>query len=94
MVERNREQPPLGLGQPEKGQRLEVGDPTYLTEGDWVELQKLRSHCGSSSELDTTLADLCNRDLTSYIRIMRAILPYQIKQAILDETADAQIVVA
>ena len=92
MVERNREQPPLGLGQP-KCHRLEVGDPTDLTERDWVEVQKLWSHCGSSSELDRALADLCNRDLTSYMRVMRAILPHQMKQAIRDETAKAYIVV-
>jgi hypothetical protein len=72
---------------------VEVGEPGVLTDGDLAAIRRLRS-CyddGGTHALDEALHALCERDLSCYIRVMRAILPDQIRHALLDEGADCVV---
>jgi hypothetical protein len=69
---------------------LAIDEPNVLRDRDLAEIQGLRScyDSGGSPAFYAALDELCARDLACYIRLMRAILPDQIRRALRDEGPD------
>jgi hypothetical protein len=70
---------------------LEIIDSTGLTDADWAEinkLQKLYAEQGADA-LNTSLADLRERDFICYVHIVGAFFPNEFREAIKDEMANA-----
>jgi hypothetical protein len=64
-----------------------VSDHAGLTEADWLEVEKLRSAyiAGGNSCLGKALEDFCKRNAIAYIRVLNAILPNQIREALKED---------
>ena len=65
-----------------------VSDHAGLTDADWLEVNKLRSAyiTGGNPSLSTALEEFCKRNAIAYIRVLNAILPNQIREALKEDT--------
>jgi hypothetical protein len=65
-----------------------VSDHPGLTDADWLEVNKLRSAyiTGGNPSLGKALEDFCKRNAIAYIRVLNAILPNQIREALKEDT--------
>lgn len=69
---------------------LEVVDPSGLTDADWAEinaLQRAYTEHGAKA-LNRALADLRERDLIRYARVIGAFFPNELREMIRDEMAN------
>jgi hypothetical protein len=64
-----------------------VSDHPGLTDADWLEVNKLRSAyiTGGNPSLSTALEDFCKRNAIAYIRVLNAILPNRIREALSED---------
>ena len=61
-----------------------VSDHAGLTDADWLEVNTLRTAyiAGGNPSLVKALEEFCKRNAIAYIRVLNAILPSQIREAI------------
>ena len=70
---------------------LRVVDSSNLTDEDWAEINRLKQcHVnGGAVDLSKALHDLSAKEPLRYFRIMGAFFPDELKNAVLDELANA-----
>ncbi|MFB6449068.1 hypothetical protein [Bradyrhizobium tunisiense] len=71
---------------------FEVADASGLTDADWADINKLRKVYaeGGSKALNNALRDL-GADPVRYVRVMGALFPDDVREAIKDEMANRGI---
>ena len=69
---------------------LGIEDPSSLLDNDWVEINKARAayKTGGLAALSQTLDDLRDRNFVCYARIIGAMFPGEMREAIKDEMAE------
>ena len=66
-----------------------VSDHAGLTDADWLEINTLRIAyiAGGNPSLSKALEEFCKRNAIAYIRVLNAILPNQIREAIDEDSS-------
>lgn len=72
-----------------KSEPLAVEDPSGLTDADWIEINRLKRvyESGGQKALSKALAEM-GSDPVRYMRVMAALFPNEVRNAIKDEMAE------